>query len=345
MIPVSERSHLNRLKSRNLVINDYFVYQNEKMNKIFVRSSDGIKNDNVLNAYRSEKEYYLNGKLICTLKNFDKNTKYTFILNKNTDEMFECPNCGYTAKSSEFFDECPFCNSAFNVDYKTSKYSVTTVLQEVVREPVFKVVVFIVAIIFLVAGILNNDFPEAWHSIYVLYLIIMFPVLLFTSYMACIMCATPLFFYRVIKNSNRYDWVEFARKRGVEIDKSNFYKDFQVALKNYYYGSEKYIDLIDFDILDYDGYFVKVVDKDNVYVTIRFKVRKLFLKNNKIKKRVNKAKIKFKRNNDYIKSDAKTTKCDNCGAAISIYDKNCKYCKSKITNKTNEWYISEVIKD
>ena len=44
MIPVSERSHLNRLKSRNLVINDYFVYQNEKMNKIFVRSSDGIKN-------------------------------------------------------------------------------------------------------------------------------------------------------------------------------------------------------------------------------------------------------------------------------------------------------------
>ena len=69
------------------------------------------------------------------------------------------------------------------------------------------------------------------------------------------------------------------------------------------------------------------------------------MKNNKIKKKINSAKIKFKRNNNYIKSDDKTTKCDNCGAAISIYDKNCKYCRSKITNKTNEWYISEVIKD
>ena len=48
-IPVSEKLHFNRLNSKNIVIEE--IYKNDN-DEILVRSTDGLRNDTIINCKR-----------------------------------------------------------------------------------------------------------------------------------------------------------------------------------------------------------------------------------------------------------------------------------------------------
>ncbi len=72
-IPVSEKLHFNRLNSKNIVIEE--IYKNDN-DEILVRSTDGLRNDTIINCKRIEKRYFHNEQGIYIKKNFDKDAKY-----------------------------------------------------------------------------------------------------------------------------------------------------------------------------------------------------------------------------------------------------------------------------
>ena len=117
MESVIEKLHKERLEEKNIVIEDMFSRHGE----ILVRSTDGQRNDNVVNCPRIEKRYFHNNEFIYSEKKFDKNATYTFYFGNDEDPL-SCPNCGYKGKVKDFNDGCPFCKTYFKHNYGLGIY-------------------------------------------------------------------------------------------------------------------------------------------------------------------------------------------------------------------------------
>lgn len=343
MARIVENLHLARLKKYN--INIKTKYKTET--SILERNSSLKKNDNIINGVRLEKSYYRNGLLVKKMHNFDPRIEYTFVSSDDETKDITCPNCGYKALGKEFIDGCPYCRTYYNIDYKNknlgNKYHYDMIVNSnsyikmtLLVDVIISLVIFFIYIktssrtfnIYDISKAIIGGLLTGFALFYIFYmldaLIIMLPI-------------------RIYKNKLNQKQIEFwNRMLNKGIDKTKFYNNFNYELQHYYYGTlEKNCNVIDYDIIDYNGFEEFIDKKQNLCIKITVMIRVVkFIKNRIVAKNEIKTFI-LQKNVDQIvnlNNGINLIKCRNCGASVDITNGECEYCKTKY-NYFQEWYL------
>lgn len=325
MKTITDKKHIDRLKEKEIIIEDIFIKKNKKL----IRKSDGSMLDQVYNASRIEKKYYYNNRCIFKEKNFPKNSNYTFAT-YNKDNNINCPNCGNKGTIEKFYDGCPYCDTEFNIDYGLKKYDIIT-FKKINDLKGFKLVVIVFAIILAIIMYLNSKNNEIGSLV----LIILLPFSFLCSYIICSIFSIPIW---IISSINSYK--ESKKIKSGEIDRSKIISSLNYELNQYYYNEPLYNDLIDFDIIHY-YYLYDRLFNNQLYVDVKFKIRLYYFKVNKIQKKIIKKIVRLKYNDtEKNPSSHNIIECKNCGASVDISKRFCEYCNSKLPS-INKWVIDK----
>ena len=140
---ISDNYHNKKLKEYGLNIKTKYIVGN----KILERNTDNSINDDIKNGIRCGKEYYLNNRLVHKEKDFDSRIEYTFISQEMEEKDYECPNCGMSSKLKDFVDGCPYCHTAYNIDYSDKDLGSKYHYDRVLRSNVYRIVTAIIDLI------------------------------------------------------------------------------------------------------------------------------------------------------------------------------------------------------
>ena len=331
MLNKNNSLHLKRLEEKEIVIEE--IYKYPKDNKIFIRTTDGKENDSVYKSPKIEKNFYKNGKLLFREKDFDKNTIYTIVATKG-EKLHKCSECVYEDITKTFYNGCPYCGANMTVDYSKNK-SYGKSIKELFSMKWVKIICICLPIIFSAISIyLNRDIEAVIGGI------ISIPFMMLFTYLGIMIFYTPYIIYKTIIYKDVHTFKIMYNNQ--VINNAKLVRDVQTTLLNDYYDEKIYPenkDLIDFDVLDFENYFY--TRKNNInYIVLRLKLRKYFLKNNKVKKELTKDHIMVYPNPHYIEKRQELRKCPNCGSNVPPLIKRCEYCKS-ILPSTNLWLIEK----
>lgn len=323
MIPFSERLHIKRLNSKNIVIEDRFLKDTGTKKEILVRATDHLRDDVIINRPRLEKVYFLNNKGIFLENDFDKNIDYTYIVGCQNDEIFTCPSCGYKDKSSVFSFGCPYCNSDFYIDFSHKKrYHI---------EPLIDKNLFIKAYITSCGVIAIPLFITSFE----------FYVIPFSLLLAIPLFPFTYFVISCIYNSSNQNIKQQINKNH---EHNRIYNDLSIELNNYYYNDKnvQYKDLIDYDIKEYLD-IKNIIENNNEYIQVSYIIRKYYLQGETIKKTQDKETARLIRNKSK-KTKEVDMKCRNCGATLKFDSRICEYCES-ISNLKNDWLLDSFVQN
>lgn len=325
MIKQNIKPHLKRLNSKNIVIEERFL--NEEDNSILYYSSDFKKNDTICKRPRIEKVYFHNGKEIYTQKDFNKKMKYTYFSSNKSKEIIECPSCGYQDEAKKFVFGCPYCDTDFSLEISKKKEKISN---KVIKDTsVFGVILLLLS--FLVR------FEVITFEMFLSFLtigLVIEGIVLFIQFI-------PLLLEKDI-------WHDFKTIR-MNINEKRVYSDLNTELSNYYYDDKntKYKDLIDFDILKYQS---ATYDRDgnDTCIVLSYLIRKYYYieKTNTIEISFGSSRVRLIRNvKQKHKSNSEfASKCKNCGSSIEFHALECEYCGSK-NESTIGWKIKEILND
>ena len=107
---LSDKKYLKRLKDFGMSL----ITTYKSGNDIVEKNSFETLRTNIVNGIRLEKNYLRGGTSVYKLHNFDPRIKYTFV---NASTASKCPNCG--ADIDQASSECPYCGTAYNMDYES----------------------------------------------------------------------------------------------------------------------------------------------------------------------------------------------------------------------------------
>ena len=95
---VYEKKKIKRLNEKNLVIETLYYNPNANVEHIYVRTTDGKRNEEIYLRPIKEKRYFLNNECIFVDNNFNKDCLYTIKNYEDENEKISCPNCGNEGK-------------------------------------------------------------------------------------------------------------------------------------------------------------------------------------------------------------------------------------------------------
>lgn len=337
MVPVSEKYHYKRLQEKGIVIEDRFIRESENRKEIYVRSSDGIRNDQILRLPRLEKLYFLNKKYIGRIKG-KTNIKYTFYSNILNDEIV-CQNCSHKSNSKDFLDGCPYCGTEFNMNYTTQNYGIKEMM-EVLNTKRTYLVIFIITIFLYFLILKANNFK----LITFIMSIIGVPILYFAVYLATMVIMLPVCIIRLFLVGEELSIWKKAQKLNLNVNEYKFYSDLNCELLKYLYDEKLFPeekDLIDFQILKYNK--IKVISYNpELIIEVQYTIQKIYLKGKYIRDIIQKHNTCLKYNKIHIENKGYTViNCPNCGNSLDITKKECEYCGT-ITNFKNEWSVISI---
>lgn len=327
MVRGNIKLHLQRLNAKKIVIEEKYLQEGNDSNIILTRTSNFEKNDNITKCPRIEKNFFRDGEKIHTQKNFDRNIKYTYVSNKNPEEVVECPNCGYKDKSKKFVLGCPYCETDFCVEIIKKNENIKDI---VIKDTT----IFCIIILFLAVAVKSNLISLSTF----IYFIMIIGILEFIA-----------MFFQFLFSSKRKDIWHECKTIGLNINEHRLYNDLYIELSNYYYDekNQKHHDLVDFDIVEYTEATYDKEDKET-YIILSYAIRKYYYveKHNYIRIVEGISKVKLLRNirRKYHQPKKFASKCNNCGSQMEINALKCPYCGSK-NDSTMAWTIKEIITD
>ena len=132
----------------------------------------------------------------------------------------------------------------------------------------------------------------------------------------------------------------WKRMEDKNVDKIKFFNNMIYLLRELYY-SDKYPEIIDFDIIDYDNYKDVYID-DDMFVDVTLDIRIVSFVNGKVISNREEKTYRFKRLNEFreLKGGVNYIKCPSCGSSIDATLNECSYCGNKI-NYLQEWYFDK----
>ena len=338
IISVYEKSKMKRLKEKEIVIEEIYHNTNQRNSPKFVRATDGKMNDNIIDKALYEKRYFYNNECIKVENNFDNLIHYTIKSYNDEQEVITCPNCGNKGKVIELIDGCPYCSTNFNLGISNLNITKKQILSQLFAEDFYKTCRIFLIPYLIIAAIVSLVSQSLIVFVFWLILIMFIApglILIWLIYL----CIKPTQPPKEMSYSN-------ARKEMWKIEKNEntFYNDLYTELMIYFYNDKNNAlerDLIDFNIVEYNGITFYGEEKIDVYLTLR----KNYFVNKKIKTYDTKYKITMKYNNkDMINNENyKIIQCKSCCSNIDIMSKECKYC-GRISNIKNEWILDSMKK-
>ena len=332
---ISDNYHNKKLKEYGINIKTKYIVGN----KILERNTDNSSNDDITSGIRCEKDYFIGNNLVHKEKEFDSRIEYTFISQTMESTDYTCPNCGMQSKVRDFVDGCPYCGTYYNVDYSDkdlgSKYHYDRVLRSnkyrIITGIVDLIISIILAYFFIKATsrTFNNvDIIKVFVYGLILSLVLYYGFYILDGYIIL----GPIKRYKDRQNQKQIDFWN-----RINIDKKNFFNNFNYEVRKYYYSKDN---IIDFDVLDYLE-FNDSKDNENQYINVKVEIRLVYYENGKITSKIVEENYKFKKNiNDKLelKDGVNLIKCHNCGASIDATSGSCSYCGSEI-KYLQEWIL------
>lgn len=339
MALISETYQKEKLKRYGINIRTKYIVGN----KILERNTNDSVNDNIERGIRCQKEYYIDNKLAHKEKLFDSRIEYTYIMDNNINEEYECPNCGMKSPLKDFIDGCPYCKTYYNMDYSEkdlgSKYHYDRVLKSNIYRVITLIVDIIISIIisFIFIKLTSRTFNNYDIIKIFIYGIILSLILYYFFYIAdAYIILSPI---RKFKDKENKKQIEFWQR--TKINKKTFFNNLNYEIRKKYYSKEN---IIDYDILDYTNF------KDNevngvLYVDVTADLRIVTYENKKLKSKIITQTYTMKQNkNTLLNLGTKENiiRCANCGASIDVTKGKCEYCHSEI-KYLQEWILEEKV--
>lgn len=339
MALISETYQKEKLKRYGINIRTKYIVGN----KILERNTNDSVNDNIERGIRCQKEYYIDNKLAHKEKLFDSRIEYTYIMDNNINEEYECPNCGMKSPLKDFIDGCPYCKTYYNMDYSEkdlgSKYHYDRVLKSNIYRVITLIVDIIISIIisFIFIKLTSRTFNNYDIIKIFIYGIILSLILYYFFYIAD--AYIILSSIKKFKDKENKKQIEFWQR--TKINKKTFFNNLNYEIRKKYYSKEN---IIDYDILDYTNF------KDNevngvLYVDVTADLRIVTYENKKLKSKIITQTYTMKQNkNTLLNLGTKENiiRCANCGASIDVTKGKCEYCHSEI-KYLQEWILEEKV--
>lgn len=339
MALISETYQKEKLKRYGINIRTKYIVGN----KILERNTDDSVNDNIERGIRCQKEYYIDNKLAHKEKLFDSRIEYTYIMDNNINEEYECPNCGMKSPLKDFIDGCPYCKTYYNMDYSEkdlgSKYHYDRVLKSNIYRVITLIVDIIISIIisFIFIKLTSRTFNNYDIIKIFIYGIILSLILYYFFYIAdAYIILSPIKKYKDKENKKQ---IEFWQR--TKINKKTFFNNLNYEIRKKYYSKEN---IIDYDILDYTNF--KDYEVNGVlYVDVTADLRIVTYENKKLKSKIITQTYTMQQNkNTLLNLGTKENiiRCANCGASIDVTKGKCEYCHSEI-KYLQEWILEEKV--
>ena len=339
MALISETYQKEKLKRYGINIRTKYIVGN----KILERNTNDSVNDNIERGIRCQKEYYIDNKLAHKEKLFDSRIEYTYIMDNNINEEYECPNCGMKSPLKDFIDGCPYCKTYYNMDYSEkdlgSKYHYDRVLKSNIYRVITLIVDIIISIIisFIFIKLTSRTFNNYDIIKIFIYGIILSLILYCFFYIAdAYIILSPI---RKFKDKENKKQIEFWQR--TKINKKTFFNNLNYEIRKKYYSKEN---IIDYDILDYTNF--KDYEVNGVlYVDVTADLRIVTYENKKLKSKIITQTYTMKQNkNTLLNLGTKENiiRCANCGASIDVTKGKCEYCHSEI-KYLQEWILEEKV--
>lgn len=330
---ISDNSQNNKLKKFNINIKTKYIVHD----KILERNTNNSYNDDIKSGIRCKKEYYIRDRLLKIENQFDSRIEYTFIANE--DKEFVCVNCGLHTNLSEFVDGCPYCGTYYNLDYTEKDLGSKYHYDRVLRTNTYRVITGIVDLVFsLLVTYYFIKFTSRTFNVYdiskiFIYGFILSVVLYYFFYLIDgYIVLKPIKLY---KDGQKQKQVEFWNR--TKIDKKKFFNNLNYEIGRKYFND---IDVIDYDILDYDEFTDSYIN-NVMYVKVKAYVRVVKFVNGKLKSMYITDTYNMKRMNENVfemKNGTNFVKCNNCGASVDVVKEKCDYCGTKIS-PLQEWIL------
>jgi len=323
---IYERKKLKRLEEKGIVIETLYYNVNQSNGKTYVRATDGKMLDDITDKAIKEKRYFKNGECIYRENNFNPRIHYTIKTYQNEDEDIKCPNCGNRGKAKNFIDNCPYCNTNFNFGISNTNRSSREKIQNITSPKFWVLYALSVIISTILFKLLFNK--KVFASTVILLIITMLMLFLIGTLIIGIIREKRNKMYKTLsKQDQKNIWKS-------EKNEKTFYNDLYKEIVSYLYCQK---DLIDFDILDYNG--IEFINETEIRTSCD--IRKVTYQNEiKSERKQLNIKMKYQESNK-IDENYKTINCSNCGASIDISKKECNHCE-KIININNEWIMEEI---
>lgn len=339
MALISETYQKEKLKRYGINIRTKYIVGN----KILERNTNNSVNDNIERGIRCQKEYYIDNKLAHKEKLFDSRIEYTYIMDNNINEEYECPNCGMKSPLKDFIDGCPYCKTYYNMDYSEkdlgSKYHYDRVLKSNIYRVITLIVDIIISIIisFIFIKLTSRTFNNYDIIKIFIYGIILSLILYYFFYIAdAYIILSPIKKYKDKENEKQ---IEFWQR--TKINKKTFFNNLNYEIRKKYYSKEN---IIDYDILDYTNF--KDYEVNGVlYVDVTADLRIVTYENKKLKSKIITQTYTMKQNkNTLLNLGTKENiiRCADCGASIDVTKGKCEYCHSEI-KYLQEWILEEKV--
>ena len=339
MALISETYQKEKLKRYGINIRTKYIVGN----KILERNTNDSVNDNIERGIRCQKEYYIDNKLEHKEKLFDSRIEYTYIMDNNINEEYECPNCGMKSPLKDFIDGCPYCKTYYNMDYSEkdlgSKYHYDRVLKSNIYRVITLIVDIIISIIisFIFIKLTSRTFNNYDIIKIFIYGIILSLILYYFFYIAdAYIILSPI---KKFKDKENKKQIEFWQR--TKINKKTFFNNLNYEIRKKYYSKEN---IIDYDILDYTNF--KDYEVNGVlYVDVTADLRIVTYENKKLKSKIITQTYTMKQNkNTLLNLGTKENiiRCANCGASIDVTKGKCEYCHSEI-KYLQEWILEEKV--
>ena len=339
MALISETYQKEKLKRYGINIRTKYIVGN----KILERNTNDSVNDNIERGIRCQKEYYIDNKLAHKEKLFDSRIEYTYIMDNNINEEYECPNCGMKSPLKDFIDGCPYCKTYYNMDYSEkdlgSKYHYDRVLKSNIYRVITLIVDIIISIIisFIFIKLTSRTFNNYDIIKIFIYGIILSLILYYFFYIAdAYIILSPI---KKFKDKENKKQIEFWKR--TKINKKTFFNNLNYEIRKKYYSKEN---IIDYDILDYTNF--KDYEVNGVlYVDVTADLRIVTYENKKLKSKIITQTYTMQQNkNTLLNLGTKENiiRCANCGASIDVTNGKCEYCHSEI-KYLQEWILEEKV--
>ena len=339
MALISETYQKEKLKRYGINIRTKYIVGN----KILERNTNDTVNDNIERGIRCQKEYYIDNKLAHKEKLFDSRIEYTYIMDNNINEEYECPNCGMKSPLKDFIDGCPYCKTYYNMDYSEkdlgSKYHYDRVLKSNIYRVITLIVDIIISIIisFIFIKLTSRTFNNYDIIKIFIYGIILSLILYYFFYIAdAYIILSPI---KKFKDKENKKQIEFWKR--TKINKKTFFNNLNYEIRKKYYSKEN---IIDYDILDYTNF--KDYEVNGVlYVDVTEDLRIVTYENKKLKSKIITQTYTMQQNkNTLLNLGTKENiiRCANCGASIDVTKGKCEYCHSEI-KYLQEWILEEKV--
>lgn len=307
------------------------------------RASDGSVHDDIISGVIMDKKYYRQGRLLHTETMFSPLMQYSFVVNDKLEENVQCPNCGWQGKTAAFVNGCPFCGACYHITYADHQEASKRLAEKKAKQPLRYLLPLLVClgVCMGLCVLLVRLTGRTFGLFDVLKGLVFGAAFGLTAFYCVYVRSVHVITEKAEENFRRQstmllEFEQGLKEMGVSLGSLFTALNTEITRKVFGDTSPAYREIVDWDILDYDGCRITRDEKGNPEADIDMTVRILQFRNSRLRSCETKAHAVMKASGvryDPPKQGKPVVHCYACGSSIDLMSPVCSYCGTPIRYK------------